>query len=84
LTLYEIIGWIGAFLFIIAYLLLSLNVLKADKIPYQLMNVLGAICLVINSVDLDDYPNFVTNIIWMGIGLFAIFNIARKKEKIID
>jgi len=82
LTGFEIIGWIGAVLFIAAYFLLSINVLKADRIPYQLMNVLGGLSLVINSIDLEDYPNFVTNIIWMGIGLFAIFNIIKKKEKL--
>ncbi len=84
MTVFEIIGWIGAFLFITAYFLLSINVLKADKIPYQLMNVLGGLSLVINSIDLKDYPNFVTNIIWMGIGIFAIFNIFRKKTKVIN
>jgi len=83
-TVFEIIGWIGAFLFITAYFLLSINVLKADKIPYQLMNVLGGLSLVINSIDLKDYPNFVTNVIWMCIGIFAIFNIFRKKAKVIN
>ncbi len=74
------IGWLGAVLFIVAYFLLSVKVIKADKIPYQLMNVLGAICLVINSIDLNDHPNFITNLVWMFIGLYAIADIVRKKK----
>ena len=75
--MFVIIGWIGAFLFIIAYLLLSLGKLKADGIIYHLMNVLGAICLIINALALEDEPGFFVNFIWMLIGLFAIAGILR-------
>jgi len=78
---FAVIGWLGAALFISAYFLLSTGYLQAERIPYQLMNVLGAICLVINSWFLSDHPNLVTNGVWMGIGVFAIINIMRKREK---
>jgi len=81
LNIFEIIGWLGAVLFISAYLLLSINKLKANKIPYQLMNVLGALCLVLNSYKIDDDPNFILNFVWMCIGLIAILSIIRSKSK---
>ena len=74
------IGWLGAVLFIVAYFLLSIKLMKADGIPYQLMNVLGAICLIINSISLNDDPNLITNLVWMFIGIYAMFNIIRKKK----
>jgi len=74
----EIIGWTGALLFIVAYFLLSIRKLRADKAPYQLMNIAGGICLVVNSFHTHDCPSVLTNLIWAGIGVFAIyFNRAR-------
>ncbi len=73
MSIEEIIGWIGALLFIVAYLLLSLGKLRADRVPYQLMNIVGGLCLVVNSLDTGDFPSVLTNMIWAGIGLFAIY-----------
>jgi hypothetical protein len=69
----EIIGWTGALLFIVAYFLLSIRKLRADRLPYQLLNILGGICLVINSFHMHDYPSVFTNLVWAGIGVFAIY-----------
>jgi lipid-A-disaccharide synthase-like uncharacterized protein len=81
MNIFEIIGWLGAFFFVVAYFLLSIGRLKSDGILYQSMNVLGGLGLVINSVHLNDSPNFVTNLIWMLIGLYAIVRIIAKKRK---
>jgi hypothetical protein len=71
--MHAIIGWVGAFLYIIAYFLLSIKKLQADKFPYQLLNILGGVCLIVNSLHQSDYPSIVTNAVWAGIGVFAIF-----------
>ena len=73
MSIHEFIGWAGALLFIGAYLLLSIGKLRADKLPYQLLNILGGVCLVVNSVHTRDYPSVITNVIWAGIGVFAIY-----------
>ena len=69
----QIIGWIGALLFIVAYFLLSIKKIRPDKLPYQLLNISGGICLLINSFHTHDYPSAFTNFLWAGIGLFAIY-----------
>ena len=71
--MHEIIGWIGAFLYLIAYFLLSIKKLQADKLPYQLLNILGGICLIVNSLHQSDYPSIFTNAAWATIGIFAIY-----------
>ncbi|MEH6408389.1 MAG: hypothetical protein V7767_14020 [Leeuwenhoekiella sp.] len=67
------IGWLGAIIFIVAYLLLSLEYISAKKYFYHLLNVLGAICLVINAIVIDDYPNIFVNGIWGIIALLAVY-----------
>jgi hypothetical protein len=69
----EVIGWAGAGLFIVAYFFLSIKRLKPDRLVYQLLNITGGICLVVNSFHTHDYPSVFTNLIWAGIGLFAIY-----------
>ncbi|MDY7395146.1 hypothetical protein UMM65_07820 [Aureibaculum sp. 2210JD6-5] len=81
MNIFEIIGWIGSALFIISYFLLSIKKLKADKISYQLMNVLGGLCLVISAYSTKDRPNLFTNLVWMFIGVFAIVQIVRSRVK---
>jgi lipid-A-disaccharide synthase-like uncharacterized protein len=82
MTISEIIGWIGSALFIIPYFLLSINKLDAKKMPYQLMNILGGLCLVVISYDTNDKPNLFTNLIWIVIGFYAIVMMARRKKKL--
>lgn len=81
MSIYEIIGWIGASSYIIAYFLLSINKLKGDSVVYQLMNVIGGLCLVISAYSTKDKPNLFTNLVWMFIGIFAIISIIKKRKK---
>ncbi|WP_147321471.1 MULTISPECIES: CBU_0592 family membrane protein [unclassified Arenibacter] len=75
MKIFEIIGWTGSALFIISYFLLSINRLSARSMLYQLMNVVGGICLLICAYDTQDRPNLFTNLIWIFIGVFAIVKI---------
>lgn len=77
----QFIGWLGAILFIIAYLLLSLQRISAKKLLYHVLNIMGAICLCINAWIIDDYPNIAVNGIWGLIALFAIFR-QNKTQKV--
>lgn len=81
MNVFEIIGWIGAIAFVVAYFLLSIKVLSADSIIYHSLNALGGAALVINSIYLNDSPNFFVNIIWMGIALYSVFRIIMTRFK---
>ena len=74
----EIIGWIGAFLYIIAYLLVSIKKIKADHLNFQLLNISGGLCLIVNSLHRSDYPSVFTNGVWAAIGIFAIYYNKKK------
>jgi hypothetical protein len=76
--MHEIIGWIGAFLYIIAYLLVSIKKIRADQLNFQLLNISGGICLIVNSLHQSDYPSVFTNGVWAAIGVFAIYYNKRR------
>ncbi len=75
----EIIGWIGAIEVLLAYFLLSLNYVDGKSLPYQLLNLTGAIFLIINTLALKAYPSAFVNVIWVGIALYSIFKYSFKK-----
>ena len=73
----EIIGWTGAALILLAYLLLSAGRLPAKSLRYQGANLLGAIAFAINSGWHGAAPSAVLNVVWAGIALFALVRMAR-------
>lgn len=72
----EIIGWYGAAAIVGAYALVSFSLLKADSLPYQVLNGTGAIGIVIVSLRKNAYQPAVLNIIWVIIALAAIVRLA--------
>ena len=74
---FELVGWIGAVTFVLAYLFLSIKILSPDKILYHALNAIGGLCLAINSVYLKDTPNFFVNFIWVCIALYSIFRVVK-------
>ena len=75
----EVVGWAGAGMILLAYLLLSAGKLTGHSLAYQWMNVVGALGFIVNSGWNGAVPSAALNVIWAGIGLTALWRIARKK-----
>jgi hypothetical protein len=71
-VLVDILGWVGTFLFLAAYLLVSIKKVDGDSLLYQVMNIVAGILLVINTLYWKAYPSLGLNAAWIGIGLFAL------------
>jgi hypothetical protein len=59
--------------------LLTAGKLQANDRAYQWLNVVGAAGFIINSGWNGAIPSAALNVIWAGIGLTALWRIARKK-----
>ena len=70
----EVIGWAGALAVLIAYGLVSTERVTSRSATYQLLNIGGAIGLVINSSWNGAIPSAVVNLIWIGIGVYALMS----------
>lgn len=75
----EVVGWAGALLILLAYLLLSAGKLTGQSLTYQAMNVLGAAGFIVNGWWHRALPSAVLNILWLGIGVFASWRILKKR-----
>ncbi len=63
-TLIQIIGWIGTFFVITAYLLISHGKVNGKSKVYQSMNLLGAVGVGINVFHLHAWPALALQVIW--------------------
>ena len=74
----EIYGWYGAFAILSAYFLNSFGLIKAESV-YQILNLTGAIGIVIVSIHNGALPPAALNGAWAIIATVALINL--KKEK---
>ena len=77
----EIVGWAGAVLILLAYLLLSAGKLTGQSLVYQGMNVVGAAGFTINGWWHGALPSASLNVIWMLIGAVALWRILDRRKK---
>lgn len=75
--LVAIAGWGGAVLILAAYGLLTAGRLTSKDAAYQWMNVVGAAGFILNSAWNGAWPSAVLNIIWVGIGVVALWQLRR-------
>ena len=73
--LIEAVGWAGAGLILLAYLLLSTGRVDGQSRLYQGMNVAGAAGFIVNGWAHHAIPSAVLNVVWMGIGLATLWKI---------
>ena len=73
----ETIGWLGAACVLAAYGLVSTGKAEARSIRYQALNIGGALGLFLNAWWNGAIPSAIVNVIWIGIGVYAILRPAR-------
>jgi len=67
----DLLGWTGAAILLAAYAMVSFKKLRVDSGYYQLMNVIGSCCLIVNTVFYHAYPSASVNVIWVLIAIGA-------------
>lgn len=78
--LIDLMGWAGVALLIIAYWLVSTKRCQGNSILYQMLNIFGALLLIINSFYFGAYPSVGVNIVWVGIALFTLIKAIKNTK----
>ncbi len=76
-TLIQTVGWVGTFLIVFAYFLVSYKKVDGSSKIYQAMNLLGAIGVGINVFHQQAWPAVALQVIW---GIIAIVALARRQK----
>ena len=68
----DFVGWVGSGAVVSAYALLANNWLRSNSRTYQLLNLIGGLGLVINTIHYRAFPSTFVNIIWTIIAVSAL------------
>lgn len=78
MILIDITGWIGSILLIVAYWLNSQNKLSSQSLTYQILNVVGSMLLMVNTLYYGAYPSSALNLVWVTIGVIFLIKNYKK------
>lgn len=82
MDIYQGIGFVGMVFVVIAYLLLQINKYTIRSLQYQLLNLVGAILLLISLFVHFNLGSFIIEVFWIIITIYGIaVNIKDKKKK---
>lgn len=73
----DIIGWVGGVLVLVAFALISTGRVDKNNTLYHWINILGALCLIVNTGYLKAYPSMAVNVVWVAVAVFALFRIKK-------
>lgn len=78
MIVFDILGWIGMILVLVAYALLSTNKIENGKL-YQILNLVAAICMAIGLFPTRAWFSITLQIIWALVAIIAIIKLIMKK-----
>jgi hypothetical protein len=69
---FDAIGWLGAAALLVAYAMISSRKMEVHSALYQLLNIVGSLLLVANTIFYRAYPSSFVNLIWAVIAFFSV------------
>lgn len=71
-VLVDVFGWTGAIALLSAYALVSSGRLSGRGLGFQLLNLLGAVGLLVNGIYHGAWPSAGLNTVWLVVGVVAL------------
>ncbi|WP_456237891.1 CBU_0592 family membrane protein [Mucilaginibacter paludis] len=53
--------------------------IRAESLIFQILNIVGGLCLAATAVNSQDIPNAAANLLWMFIGIYALGRHLQKR-----
>lgn len=72
LQLFDLVGFIGVLLIVIAYLLLQLDKLPSSSPRYSMLNAAGALLIIVSLTFKFNLSAFIVEVFWFLISLFGL------------
>ena len=79
MDIFDIIGWAGMILVLVAYALLSTNKIK-NGWSYQILNLAAAILMAIGLFPKNAWFSFVLQVVWGVVAVMAMVRLGLKSK----
>lgn len=81
MDIYQWIGFVGMAFVVFAYLLLQADKYTTKSLQYQLLNLVGAVLLLISLFVHFNLGSFIIEVFWIIITLYGMYkNLKKPKE----
>lgn len=74
-TITGVIGWYGVFAILAAYVLVTFGLVAAQNLWYILLNLTGALGLVVDGWADRDYQPLALNAVWALVALISLLRV---------
>ena len=82
MDIYQVIGFIGMLFIVYAYLLLQIKKYTITSFSYQVLNLVGAILLLISLFVHFNLGSFIIEVFWIIITIYGMYkNLKEKKDE---
>lgn len=81
MDIFQLIGFVGMIFIIWAYFILQVGKYSVDSIYYQLLNLIGAILLIISLFVHFNLGSFLIEIFWIVITLYGLYKSLKSKKE---
>ena len=71
----ETAGWYGTAAILLAYALVSFGAVSSDSAVFQLLNLTGAIGIIVIALNKKVMQSVILNLFWAIVALIALVNI---------
>lgn len=75
--IFDILGWIGMILVLIAYIMLSMNKIENGKL-YQVLNLLASVFMAVGLLPKNAWFSFALQVIWGVIAIISLIKLIKK------
>ena len=81
--LFDLAGFIGVLLIVVAYLLLQLDKLASSSPRYSLLNAAGALLIIVSLIFAFNLSAFIVEVFWFLISLLGLWRslMSRKNSQ---
>ena len=80
MTISDALGWIGTCLIVLAYVLLSFDVIEEDDVRYISLNLVGAAGVGANVFAQGTWPALALQILWGGVAIVSLIKNLQKRN----
>jgi hypothetical protein len=81
---FDVLGSLGVGLIILTYILLQLEKIRSNGLPYSLVNGIGAAFILTSLFYSFNFPSFIVEFFWLLISLFGVgkYFLKRNAQKL--
>lgn len=81
MDIFQFIGFLGMICIVLAYFLLQIGKMTSDDLGYQIINLIGAILLIVSLCVHFNLGSFLIEVFWIFITIYGIFRILKSRRK---